>query len=412
MPFFYKFVSSPTLPVCYFKTRDTMVERICIGEAANANSLDLNILTEQNSDLLFVYTSTFSNFDNINSSQKSSVEWGPFLTAPTHLPFIILEKKDDHCCTLSIQFHRSELEHLKSKKIFYSKIRDALTISDANYTIATLKKSEDLPSFTNWNNIIERCLQAFRDKVLSKVVIARKQIIQYDTDIDPLSFFNKIINSSITACSQTYIFFLRKDLQKTFISLTPERLFLKNKNIIEVDAIAGTRARGINQQEDYQLEQDLLNSQKEMAEHRIVSDSIKLKLESICTDLQSTESEKINKLNYVQHIRSQFRGILNDKISSVKIIKLLHPTPAVGGHPENIAKEYINELEPFDRGLYASPVGIISKDYSEIVVGIRSILIDQNCLHIFGGAGIVNGSTGIAEWKETTAKMNNFLYLL
>ena len=69
----------------------------------------------------------------------------------------------------------------------------------------------------------------------------------------------------------------------------------------------------------------------------------------------------------------------------------------------------IKRLEDFDRGLYAAPIGVISKERSELAVGIRSALLYENQLHVFGGAGIILGSTAEKEWDETLNKMKNFL---
>ena len=90
------------------------------------------------------------------------------------------------------------------------------------------------------------------------------------------------------------------------------------------------------------------------------------------------------------------------------MIDHFHPTPAVGGRPWNLAKSYLKEAEPFDRGLYSAPFGIVSKDYTEFAVGIRSALYENDSLHLYGGAGIVDGSKAMDEWVETNNKMKNF----
>jgi menaquinone-specific isochorismate synthase len=107
-------------------------------------------------------------------------------------------------------------------------------------------------------------------------------------------------------------------------------------------------------------------------------------------------------------LHTSFVAILKPGVSPERILKLLHPTPALGGLPKQRAIDFIREHEPFDRGLYAAPFGIITRDYVDALVCIRSCLINQRQVHIFGGAGIVAGSTSESEWLETDRKMHTY----
>ena len=91
-----------------------------------------------------------------------------------------------------------------------------------------------------------------------------------------------------------------------------------------------------------------------------------------------------------------------------EIIHKLHPTPAVGGYPKKQALEAIEEIEPFERGWYAAPVGWVGYDRAEFAVAIRSSLIVKNKVALFAGAGIVSGSQPEAEWEELENKIRNF----
>jgi menaquinone-specific isochorismate synthase len=92
-------------------------------------------------------------------------------------------------------------------------------------------------------------------------------------------------------------------------------------------------------------------------------------------------------------------------------LEKLHPTPAVGGFPTDRALRDIARLEPFDRGWYAGPLGWIAKDASQFVVGIRSGLTEGKRLHLFSGAGIVEGSVPEKEWEEIENKISDFVTL-
>ena len=68
----------------------------------------------------------------------------------------------------------------------------------------------------------------------------------------------------------------------------------------------------------------------------------------------------------------------------------------------------IRELEPFDRGWYAAPVGWVGLDSTEFAVAIRSGLVVDETLSLYTGAGIVPGSTPQEEWAEIENKMTSF----
>ncbi|MEZ4744549.1 MAG: chorismate-binding protein [Calditrichia bacterium] len=91
---------------------------------------------------------------------------------------------------------------------------------------------------------------------------------------------------------------------------------------------------------------------------------------------------------------------------------MLHPTPAVGGYPKDLALPKISELEPFDRGWYAGPIGWFSKNAAEFAVAIRSGMVYHNKLLLYAGAGIVPGSEPEKEWDELENKISNFMRAL
>lgn len=96
------------------------------------------------------------------------------------------------------------------------------------------------------------------------------------------------------------------------------------------------------------------------------------------------------------------------------LLNKLHPTPAVCGYPMSSSLEFIREHETinFDRGMYSGPFGFIGRDFTDIIVAIRSGLLTSNrdkhqssTLSIYAGAGIVPGSSVQGEWSETGYKL-------
>jgi len=91
----------------------------------------------------------------------------------------------------------------------------------------------------------------------------------------------------------------------------------------------------------------------------------------------------------------------------------LHPTPALGGVPREAALAFIRASEPVPRGLYAGALGWVGPaGEGELVVALRSAMIEEGRAFAFAGAGIVRGSVTELEAQETDAKLVGMLRAL
>jgi menaquinone-specific isochorismate synthase len=195
------------------------------------------------------------------------------------------------------------------------------------------------------------------------------------------------------------------------MGVSPELLYIRNGDKIFTEALAGTRPRGKDNIEDVKLELDLKKDRKEQQEHRWVSREIEHNLNEICSDWTRLSHEDVVKWAFVQHLQTNFEGILKDAITDGQILKEFHPTPAVAGLPRELALKHIEILEKFDRGWYAGPIGWLSKDKAEFAVALRSALLQSTEAIVYGGAGIVKGSEPLKEWNEIENKLMNFTNL-
>jgi len=194
-----------------------------------------------------------------------------------------------------------------------------------------------------------------------------------------------------------------------YLGATPERLYKRKGRKIFSEAIAGTRPRGIDEAHDRALATELMNSSKDAKEHKYVVDAIQAALAPLCKTLHPDSHVSLKKWQGSQHLVTQFEGELDSKVIDHQILSALHPTPAVAGYPIQAATEAILQLEPFNRGWYAGPVGYVGYNEAEFAVAIRSGLVQQNRLSLFAGAGIVSGSTAREEWEEIENKIGNFI---
>ncbi|KAH9604569.1 hypothetical protein KSS87_006406 [Heliosperma pusillum] len=265
----------------------------------------------------------------------------------------------------------------------------------------------NIPDEKHWDGAVKRALQIIRSSssALTKVVIARSSRIFTTCDIDPLAWL---------ACLQVegdnaYQFLLQPPDAAAFIGNTPEQLFHRRKLNICSEALAGTRARCGSRALDHRTEVDLLSSPKDDLEFVIVRDCIRKKLEALVVDPQKA----IRKLPRVQHLYAHLKGQLKSEDDEFDILSSLHPSPAVCGFPVEDARCLIAEIEKFDRGMYAGPIGWFGGEEAEFAVGIRSALVNQGLgAFIYAGTGIVEGSNPSSEWEELELKIMQFSKLL
>lgn len=263
----------------------------------------------------------------------------------------------------------------------------------------------DAPNREGWEHNINAALGSFAQGETSKIVLARRATLKFDTTLKPLD----IVRRLYTSVSHAFVFCFQYDPAHAFLGATPERLYKRTGQTLSTEAVAGTRKRGATEQEDESIREELLHSAKDLHEHEIVRNYIASTLEQYGTITSADEQARLMTLPRLHHLHSRYEAQLADTASEADVLTALHPTPAVGGLPANRAMSAIAELEPFDRGWYAGPVGQIGHDEAEFAVAIRSGIVDDVYLHLYSGAGIVAGSDARAEWEEIENKLGNFL---
>jgi menaquinone-specific isochorismate synthase len=271
----------------------------------------------------------------------------------------------------------------------------------------TLCARVDKPHRLDWQRNIDLALAKFSELNLDKIVLARQTIFTFGTELQPQLLLLLLQPNNI----HSYHFCFQVNPTTAFIGTSPERLYYRQDRLLKTEAIAGTRQRGESLVLDRKLSDRLRNSPKDIHEHQLVVNHLRGILTELCHAVTVDRELAILKLNKVQHLYTQFHGNLKADLTDADILPQLHPTPAVGGFPRTPALQLIQELEPFERGWYAAPVGWVGYDEAEFAVAIRSGLIDRDRLLLFAGAGIVRGSRSDEEWAEIENKIHHFTEL-
>ncbi len=282
---------------------------------------------------------------------------------------------------------------------------DIISLVDSRNTeIPHIVARSDCPDERGWDVAFETALESIDKTELEKLVLARQTSFELSSLVNPIRLLQRLRQVTPGCCH----FCFQLDDNFAFVGATPERLYQRAKRTIKSEAVAGTRPRGVSEDTDIALGKELLQSEKEMREHRYVVDTVGEALTRLCEASNREGDVSLLKLATVQHLITRFEGRLAADIADADILRALHPTPAVGGYPSGLAVEKIHEIEPFDRGWYTGPVGWVGNDSAEFAVAIRSGLVAGDRLHLFAGAGIVEGSTAESEWSEIENKLSSF----
>ncbi|MBP1241144.1 menaquinone-specific isochorismate synthase [Frigoribacterium sp. PvP120] len=260
-----------------------------------------------------------------------------------------------------------------------------------------LRLREGELSAAGYADAVARAVDAISAGDVSKVVLARDLVGQLPPEAD----LRLVAATLLTAYPDCYAFAV-----DGLIGASPETLVRSERGEVSARVLAGSAARGVDAVSDERAAHALATSPKDLDEHAFALRSLLLSLGPHATDVVTGEQPFTLKLPNLWHLASDVRGRLTDGSSSLDLIDSLHPTAAVAGTPTREALALIRELEPFDRGRYAGPVGWVGAD------GDGEWAIALRCAHVsptgevraFAGAGVVAESVPEREVAETTMK--------
>lgn len=249
--------------------------------------------------------------------------------------------------------------------------------------------------------MVRRSKVYIHDGDIFQVVLSQR--FELEIDVDEFSIYRmlRIVNPS------PYMFYLQLDDVK-IIGSSPEVLVRIENGIVETRPIAGTRTRGRNQDEDRRLGEELLQDEKERAEHLMLVDLGRNDVGRISEfgSVQVNDFMILERYSHVMHIVSNVRGTLRKGLSPVDALYSCFPAGTLSGAPKIRAMEIIAELEPTERGIYGGAVGYV--DFSgnlDTCIAIRTVVVKGKTAYFQAGAGIVEDSIPEREYEETLHKL-------
>lgn len=247
-----------------------------------------------------------------------------------------------------------------------------------------------------FESAVRKAIQYIEEGDVVQVVISQR--FSTEANAHPLMIYRALrsLNPS------PYMYLLRFG-DMDIIGASPEVLVTYEEGRVRVRPIAGTRHRGKTEEEDQKIEQELINDEKERAEHLMLVDLGRNDVGRIAKPgtVKMNEFMVVERYSHVMHIVSDVTGIVRDDLDSFNVFQACFPAGTVSGAPKVRAMEIIEELEPTRRGTYAGAVGYFGFNGDmDMAIAIRTILLKNGRAHIQAGAGIVFDSIPENEWQE------------
>lgn len=265
---------------------------------------------------------------------------------------------------------------------------------------AGLAEAEHEPR-DRWGELLAGILDGIGAGRFDKVVAARRSELRFRGEVSPRAVLTRL-ERRYPGCTR---FGLRLD-GVTFFGATPERLVTKRGGDLRTEALAGSAAPGESAR--------LLESAKDLDEHRMVVDEVARVLATLGAEVEVANAPVVEALPNVLHLQTPIRASLADASAHVlDVADALHPTPAVGGLPRAAAVAQIVASEPHRRGWYSAPFGYFdAAGDGAFVVALRSGVIAGDRAFAYAGGGIVAGSEPEAEYRESELKLQPVLSAL
>ena len=251
-----------------------------------------------------------------------------------------------------------------------------------------------------FSSMVEKAKQHIYEGDIFQVVLSQRFETEMSGDTFMLYRALRMVNPS------PYLFYLNFN-SFTLVGSSPEVLVSVQDQRVRVLPIAGTRKRGATLKEDLQLEADLKQDPKEIAEHIMLVDLGRNDVSRVSKpgSVQLDRNQVIERYSHVMHIVSDVSGQLADEKTAVDALMQCFPAGTVSGAPKIRAMQIIDGMEPTKRGIYAGAVGYF--DYSgnmDTCIAIRTMVVTGNKVYIQAGAGIVADSIAENEFEETVNK--------
>jgi isochorismate synthase len=283
-------------------------------------------------------------------------------------------------------------------------VADALTVARPTSAAGATFTIRPGVSIKKYLQAVTTIRDAVRAGNITKAVVARDIVVESSQPVGIHSLLHRLK----TSFGSSYRFSI-----DGFVGASPELLVERNGDHVASHPLAGTTPRTGDPTVDERLAKELRASAKNQVEHRVVIDMVHDTLLPWCSYLDWQPEPDVVAVANVQHLGTRVEGRLSDPYPHVlDLVRLLSPTPALGGHPRDVALQLIAEHEGFTRGRYGGAVGWCDRDGNgtwAVAIRCAEFSVDRRSARLFAGGGIVAESEPAAELAETQSKFQAML---
>jgi anthranilate synthase component I len=277
-------------------------------------------------------------------------------------------------------------------------------------TVATFSRPEPVNrqqrSVQQYGAIVDKLVGDIEAGEAFQVVPSQR--FEMDTEANPLDVYRMLRVSN----PSPYMYLLNVPdadggLDFSIVGSSPEALVTVKEGRATTHPIAGTRWRGGSEEEDLLLEKELLEDEKERAEHLMLVDLGRNDLGRVCVPgtVRVEDYSHIERYSHVMHLVSTVTGQLADGKNALDAVTACFPAGTLTGAPKVRAMELIEEVEMTRRGLYGGVLGYLDfAGNADFAIAIRTALMRAGTAFVQAGGGVVADSNGPYEYNEAANK--------
>lgn len=247
---------------------------------------------------------------------------------------------------------------------------------------------------------VERAKEYIKNGDIFQVVLSQR--FETDNFSDPFNAYRaiRVINPS------PYMYYIKFD-DYQLAGASPEMLVRVENGVVQTSPIAGSRPRGITEDQDKHNEFELITDKKENAEHVMLVDLGRNDIGKVSQfgTVEVSRFKYIQRFSHIMHMTSDVRGKMREDKDVFDAYCSVFPAGTLSGAPKVRAMEIIDELENVKRGSYGGAIGYIGFGGTlDSCITIRTALFKNNKAYVQAGAGIVYDSDPETEYEETVNK--------
>ncbi len=318
---------------------------------------------------------------------------------------VICDHYTDRVVIVGINYHEREIDLNTAVEKTIARIEDHdfnwLRSDNRRYTFQRIGNG----NAQNYHAMVSRVRDEIIEGNLLQGVPSRR--IEAQTEIPAIEAYRRLRSIS----PSPYLFYLNFGKWQLF-GASPEMHIRVKNGEVQLRPIAGTRRRGNTTTEDLALADELINDEKERAEHLMLVDLGRNDLGRVCApgSINVRQYLAVERYSHVMHLVSEIVGVLENGLSGIDAIRATFPAGTICGAPKIRAIETIDRLEPICRRFYSGIVGYLEPGNNlDSCIAIRSAVKMGNKLITQAGGGVVFESTPEREYQETEEKLSAML---